>query len=143
MAHLTRSEEALVALASMPKGQATPVQAIKMLFLMEKKAPDALGGAKFDFVPYDYGPFDQGVYTELDGLSREGHVEILDGKPRRYVLTAKGREYAEVVKAKLEGRFVTYFENLGQWIATRTFAQLVNAIYTEFPEMRANSIFRG
>jgi uncharacterized protein len=143
MAELTRREKALTALASMPNGQATPVQVIKILFLMEKRAPNALGGAKFEFVPYDYGPFDQSVYTELERLSREGYIEIVDGKPRRYALTDNGRVQASVVRAKIDQHFVTYFDSLGRWIAQLTFAQLVNAIYREYPEMRANSIFRG
>ena len=60
MARLSRQERALVALHAIPSGQATPVQAVKMLFLMEKEATDGIGGPEFNFVPYDYGPFDQG-----------------------------------------------------------------------------------
>ncbi len=143
MTNLSRRDEALVALASMPNGQATPVQAIKMRCLMEKKAAAAIGGAKFSFVPYDYGPFDHGVYVELDGLAREGHVAIVEGKPRRYLLTPKGNEEAAQVLARLDGTVADYFARLGRWIASMTFTQLVSAIYQEYPEMRANSIFRG
>lgn len=143
MGEFTRSEEALVALASMPAGRATPVQAVKMLFLMEKKASEALGGAKYHFVPYDYGPFDQSVYTELDGLRNAGLIEVIEGRPRLYHLTESGRQTASAAVGRLDPHVAEYFSKLGRWIASLSFSQLVSAIYREYPEMRANSIFRG
>jgi hypothetical protein len=143
MAYLTRPEEVLVALRSMPLGQATPVQAVKMLFLMEKKVPQQLGGAKFNFVPYDYGPFDQAVYSELDGLQRRGLVEIIEGQPRVYRLTHAGQFEAADLTRRLDNNVSDFLTRMGSWIASLNFAQLVSAIYREYPEMRANSIFRS
>jgi hypothetical protein len=143
MAHLSRREEALVALGIMPTGQASPVQAVKMLFLMEKKVPEAIGGAKFNFVPYDYGPFDQGVYSVLDSLRQEGLVEVIEARPRLYRLTDRGREEFATVIGRLDAPVSEYLSQLGNWIARLSFAQLVSAIYSAYPEMRANSIFRG
>jgi hypothetical protein len=143
MAYLTRSEEVLVALGAMPMRQATPVQAIKMLFLMEKKVPLGIGGAKFNFVPYDYGPFDQDVYLELDRLQRAGLVEVLEGRPRIYRLTADGQRDASAIMGRLDREVSNFLTRVGSWMAGLSFAQLITAIYREFPEMRTNSIFRG
>jgi uncharacterized protein YwgA len=143
MAHLDRQEEALVALHAFPAGQATPVQAVKMLFLMEKEAADGIGGAKYRFVPYDYGPFDQGVYVELEDLARRGLVEVVEGRPRVYRLTETGRVEAAKAMARLDENVSGLISRIGIWMSRLTFAQLVTAIYDRYPEMRANSIFRG
>jgi uncharacterized protein len=54
-----------------------------------------LGGKQFSFEPYDYGPFDRAVYSELKALAQQGFVTIVAapgaGK-RRYSLTAAGYE---------------------------------------------------
>jgi hypothetical protein len=143
MAHLTRREEALVALGVMPTRQASPVQVVKMLFLMENRVPGAIGGAKFSFVPYDYGPFDQGVYSELETLRQEGFIEIIEARPRLYRLTDRGRGEAAKAMERLDVGVSAYLSQLGSWISRLSFAQLVSTIYSEYPEMRANSIFRG
>jgi uncharacterized protein len=143
MAHLTRQEEALVALRAMPSGEATPVQVVKMLFLMEKEAAEAIGGAKFNFVPYDYGPFDQGVYSELEALRCSGLIDVIEGRPRIYRLTQQGRVEAEKVMGRLDGQISAFFSNIGNWMSRLSFGQLVAAIYNRYPDMRANSIFRG
>lgn len=143
MAHLSRQDEALVALNALPGGEATPVQAVKMLFLMEKEAADGIGGAKFEFVPYDYGPFDQGVYVELEALARRGLVEIIESRPRIYRLTEPGVAEAAAVMARLDQNVSQLISRIGNWMSTLTFAQLVSAIYDRYPDMRANSIFRG
>lgn len=141
MTDLTRNEEVLAALGLLPNGQATPVQAVKMLFLMERREPAAIGGPKFDFVPYDYGPFDSAVYSELDGLRRAGFVEVLEGRPRRYKLTAEGRSEAARVVERMDADAVGRLREIGKWVGSVSFAQLVSGIYQLYPEMRANSIF--
>jgi len=127
----------------MPTGEATPVQVVKMLFLIEEEAKDGIGGAKFHFVPYDYGPFDQGVYVELNDLARQGLVEIIESRPRVYRLTELGRAEAAKAMARLDEKFSGLIYKFGKWMSGLTFAQLVTAIYDRYPKMRANSIFRG
>jgi DNA-binding PadR family transcriptional regulator len=127
----------------MPNGQATPVQVVKMLFLMEKKIPSQIGDAKFNFVPYDYGPFDPTVYSELRILQRDGLLDVMDTKPRLYRLTPLGHRESAQLMQRIDAGVATYLRNLGMWMSGISFAQLVTAIYREFPEMRANSVFRG
>jgi hypothetical protein len=143
MPRFSAGEEVLIALDAMPKGQATPIQAVKMLFLMEKKVPHAIGGTNFHFVPYDYGPFDQKVYSELEALGRKGLLDIVDGKPKLYRLTSKGRAEALRVRNRLDPALSSHLSELGIWISRLSFGQLVSAIYSAYPEMRANSIFHG
>lgn len=142
MTDFSQEDAALVALAAMPDGSSTPVQIMKMLFLMDRKVPAAFGGPKFNFAPYDYGPFDRSVYDAVETLATRGLVDIVGGHPRIYRLTNEGRAEAARVASQLQPTFSDYFRQLGSWIASLGFAQLVSAIYREFPDMRVNSVFR-
>lgn len=143
MVHFSRKEEALVALGATPSAQATPVQAVKLLFLMEKRVPNEIGGVKYNFTPYDYGPFDSQVYSDLEDLGKMGLVEVIYQKPRLYRLTTAGQQQASNLLARMDPHVSAYIQSLAAWVTGVTFAQLVSAIYNEFPEMRANSIFQG
>src|SRR5262245_42134585 len=68
-----------------------PVQVQKLLFLVDREASALVGGPHFDFIPYDYGPFDQAVYVELGSLSTQGLVEVQStGRYRIYSLSPDG-----------------------------------------------------
>ncbi len=119
-----------------------PVQIQKLIFLFEKKA---LKTQVFNFIPFDYGPFDHTVYTHLEDLSNEGMVEIMGGpfsKERRYKLTEKGKKQAQIAFNNLPKSQREYLVLLSQWVRNLTFAQLVGAIYNEYPEMKENSVFK-
>ena len=52
-----------------------------------------LGGPFFNFVPYDYGPFDQAVYAGLDELARRNLASVQStGRYRLYGLSQAGQE---------------------------------------------------
>lgn len=142
MTDFSQEDAALVALAAMPGGNSTPVQIMKMLFLMDRKAPGAFGGPKFNFAPYDYGPFDRSVYEAVETLATRRLVEIVGGRPRMYRLTEEGRTEASILADRIQPAFLDYFQHLGSWISSLGFSQLVSAIYREFPDMRVNSVFR-
>src|SRR3954453_2570368 len=72
----------------------TPVQVQKLLFLVDRNLAPLIGGPKFNFEPYHYGPFDQKVYSTLEELSRQGLVEVTQsshGNWREYRLTPRGQ----------------------------------------------------
>jgi hypothetical protein len=120
-----------------------PVQIQKLIFLFERKT---LKRKVFNFVPFDFGPFDPEVYKILEELSLEGIVEII-GQPftkdRFYKLKPEGQEIAKSAFNKLEPNNREYLLILSDWVRQMPFAQLVGAIYSEFPEMQKNSVFRG
>jgi hypothetical protein len=47
------------------------VQVQKLFFLLDENIAADLGGRQFSFEPYDYGPFDRAVYSELELLARQ------------------------------------------------------------------------
>ena len=141
---LSRSELVLAALAAGGQNlHYEPVQVQKLLFLIDREAQDYIDGARFDFRPYDYGPFDREVYSELDALSVEGLVRIEPRSSRRvYSLTAEGHQAGQRHLADVQEPARNYFERAATWVRSLSFSQLVSAIYRQYPDMAVNSIFR-
>ncbi len=122
----------------------SPVQAQKLFFLIDRNAAHLCSGPWFAHTPYDYGPFDSGVYSELDWLSGQGHVEILrDGRYRKYRLSESGRAKARRALAKFSPEAQKYFGRAKDWVKSLDFQDLVRAIYQAYPETRQKSIFKG
>ena len=139
---MIRSE---VVMATMAAGGAgarfDPVRIQKLLFLVDREIPRFVKGPHFDFEPYDYGPFDKDVYRELDRLSIEGEVTIdHSARYRRYVLTESGHAQGVAMLAKLPESVSSYLEEVARWCLSRTFRQLLSAIYQRYPDMAVNSI---
>ena len=62
----------LAVLASAEGRLLTPAQLQKSVFLISENVPDIVTrGQKFNFVPYDYGPFDKYVYECASDLKAE------------------------------------------------------------------------
>ncbi len=122
----------------------TPVQVQKLFFLLDRNVPDPQNGPYFDFEPYDYGPFDKEVYEELDNLDEQEFVEVM--KPfghgvRTYRLTDEGKVLGEKHFEALPKDVQQYIEKTVDFVRSLSFADLVSAIYKEYPDMKVNSVF--
>jgi len=105
-----------------------------------------LGGQQFSFEPYDYGPFDRAVYSELEALAQKGLVaiEVTPGASRRkFSLTPAGYDGGRAAFAQLGARAQDYLMRVSAWVRSLSFAELVGSIYKQYPSMKANSVFRG
>jgi uncharacterized protein len=95
-------------------------------------------------VPYDYGPFDQAVYAGLDDLARRELALIQNtGKYRLYGLSQAGQFEGRRLLSMLQPFARDYVVNVANWVRQLSFQQLVASIYNKYPEMKANSVFRG
>jgi hypothetical protein len=142
---MTRSEILLAGLAAGGENATyTPVQVQKLFFLLDREAARVLGGPFFNFVPYDYGPFDQAVYAGLDDLARCDLALIQNtGRYRVYGLAQAGHQEGRRLLEALQPNAREYISNVANWVRQLSFQQLVAAIYNRYPEMKANSVFRG
>jgi uncharacterized phage-associated protein len=73
----------------------TPVQVQKLFFLIDRKLAESIGGPFFNFIPYDYGPFDKEVYRVIEELSDNGDAEIIHNlylRLNEYRLTPEGHQ---------------------------------------------------
>lgn len=138
-----RQEIILAALAPAKGSPHSPVQVQKLLFLIDREISDLLGGPFFNFQPYNYGPFDQAVYRELEDLAAKGLVRIsFERNWRNYELTPEGQEVADKVFKDLPQTARNYIKDASKFVRSLSFTQLVLAIYKAYPEMKENSVFQ-
>lgn len=142
---MNRSEILLAGLAAGGENVTyTPVQLQKLFFLLDREVSAALGGPFFRFVPYDYGPFDQGVYAGVDDLARRGLASVQStGRYRVYGLSQAGQLEGKRLLETMQPATRDYVVNVARWVRQLSFQQLVASIYRKYPEMKANSVFRG
>lgn len=142
---MERDEIILTALAAGGENATfTPVQVQKLFFLLDREAAHLVDGPHFNFTPYDYGPFDRSVYDGLDTLAQRNLVRVQNtGRYRVYSLSQAGFQRGVTTLSKLPEAARNYFVNVAQWVRQLSFEQLVASIYNRYPEMKANSVFRG
>ncbi len=123
----------------------SPVQLQKILFLIGKNLPDEVGTDYYEFVPYNYGPFDQQVYADADSLIRSELVQSVQVSGRNwayYTITSGGHDLAGYVREnEISERMSQYIATVVKWVQSLSFAQLLSAIYRAYPEYKAKSVF--
>lgn len=142
---MNRQDWLLLVLASTEKAL-TPVQLQKSLFLLEKTLPDGLlAEGYYEFVPYDYGPFDSAIYQDADMLANQQLVSIVPsptGRWREYSIGRVGLHRIGQVQSELPETVRDYVRQLVEWVQTKSFSQLVRYIYDRYPEYKVNSVFQ-
>jgi len=124
----------------------TPVQLQKAAFLVTKEAPQALNDPRFNFEPYDYGPFDSDVYAEAQALANSGMVTVSPspyGRWNTYAATQAGMDQGNEILGQLSEANRKYICEVANWVRGQSFSSLVKAIYKAYPETKVNSVFRG
>jgi len=58
-------------------------------------------GDLFNFVAYDYGPFDRRVYDVRDRLTQDGFLEVIPGRYDSYRLSQQGQERVKEISREL------------------------------------------
>jgi len=124
----------------------SPLQLQKSLFLIGRNLPGEVGDSYYEFVPYNYGPFDSTIYSDAHKLVDEKLVRMISVEGRNWVyysITPEGHQVAEQLRAtsKVTDRASQYVEKVVKWVQSLSFAQLLSAIYQAFPEYKANSVF--
>ena len=142
---LNRHDLVLAILAASGGRPYTPVQIQKAVFVVCDQLPKLVSGPGFNFTPYDYGPFDSDVYSEIIQLQQAGEATITPSPFGNWNMYAasdtgliRGRELLDRV-----GKHREYIEKISAWVRSLSFNRLVKSIYEAYPEMRAHSIFRG
>jgi len=125
-----------------------PVQLQKSLFLLSRNLTSSQLQTKsfYEFDPYDYGPFCGSVYSDAEDLETAGLVAIQrppESRYNHYGITDLGLQKAQSIESKLDKNALEYLKKVVQFTQSVSFNQLVSAIYTTYPDMKANSAFRG
>lgn len=145
MSNLTRRDLVLAAMAAADGAVHTPVQVQKLFFLIDENVAGAMGGKKFRFQPRDYGPFDPDVYREIEQLAGEGMSEVFTDPAlplKTYRLTPRGQSAGkEILESRIAPETADYLRRLSAWVRDLPFAELVSAIYQNYPTMKINGVF--
>jgi hypothetical protein len=84
------------------------------------------------------------VYAGLDDLARREFALIQNtGRYRVYGLSQAGQNEGLRLLSTLQPATREYVANVAKWVRQLSFQQLVASIYNKYPEMKANSVFRG
>ena len=121
------------------------IQLQKLLFLLDENvSPDLFGGKLFDFQPYNYGPFDKDVYTEMNKLSFQNlaHIDTSE-RSTKYALSAEGQKKGAELLNTLPKNYIKYIKDVNNFVTVVPFRELVSSIYKAYPRMKKNSIFFG
>jgi hypothetical protein len=143
---LQRDQVALVVLSLADGAPFTPAQIQKSVFLASDKVPGAFDRfSRYDFQPYDYGPFDRRVYSDVEELERRGLAQI-NQQPgtrwRTYAATQRGVTEGRRLARQLSEDQRTLLTRIVQLVRGLSFNDLISAIYRAYPGMRARSVFR-
>jgi len=139
---MSRIDWNLLVLAAGEGAPLQPVQLQKALFLLGQKATAWVEKNFYTFEPYDYGPFDKEIYSDVDRLVADGLAYVQSGRMKVFGATAKGVSRAEELGAKIPEMWA-YVKQLVAWVRGLSFNDLVRAIYAEYPAYRAKSVFQG
>jgi hypothetical protein len=141
---MTREELVLASLAAAGENASfSPVQVQKLLFLIDREAAEHVSGPHFSFKPYDYGPFDRAEYEVLDLLEIKRLIRAYhNGRYQLYALTEEGFEHGSATLQRTSAPARSYIEQAAEWVRGLSFSQLVAAIYSRYPDMKVNSVFR-
>ena len=141
---MTREDWTLLAIAASEGKPLTPVQLQKSLFIFGQNLSNKVIGDFYEFIPYNYGPFDYHIYQDAESLAFEGMVDLVEaagGRWSEYRITSIGSERAEEIKRGLTERVFEYLQAVVKWTQSLTFQELVRAIYEAYPDYKENSAF--
>ena len=143
---MNRQDWTLLAVSASKGEGLSPVQLQKTLFLLGKHLSAAeLGPSYYEFEPYNYGPFDVSIYQDAEALSGKGLIAITRAAERSWPMyqpTGLGTSTASKLRAEVSPHAIQYLDQVISWVQRLSFRDLVRAIYAEYPEYRANSVFR-
>lgn len=128
---------------------------MKLLFLLgkETRAAEAVPGF-FEHVAYNFGPFDDAVYQDIDGLRQHRLVIVREparevGRARQveaiYSLTSQGQAYADALARWAERNDPDLLREIGELVrkyASLPTDKLLRYVYQKYPESAVNSTIR-
>ena len=83
----------------------SPVQLQFLFFMIDRDIPHLIGGARFCFTEMEHGPFDHGLYDDIDDLAYRGLLSISRNgiSHASYRLTAEGWQRGSIALDLLIG----------------------------------------
>lgn len=142
-----RQETLLVFLGADNNTKLDPVRIMKGLFIFAMEAPENWlpSAARYNFEPYNYGPYSPDIYYDLERLERQGYVETAEVPGRswkHYSLTPDGVKLAQGGVSAINPKVANYLRVLREFVDGLSFRQLLTAVYDKYPDYAVNSVFK-
>jgi uncharacterized protein len=142
-----RQRSLLVFIGISNSGQLDPIRIMKGQFLiaMETPAEWLPADARYEFQPYNYGPYAPPIYTDLHELERSGLVtsrQALGQSWGYFSVTDAGKKTADAIAAAMPPQLVEYIASIRKFVTSLSFSQLLSAVYKRYPEYAVNSVFK-
>lgn len=139
---MNRKEAMLCLLASADGEPFTSTQLQKAMFLIDQEIGDVIEGNRYNFQPYDYGPFDKDIYADIEKLEDEKLAMIFEtARHMVYYPTPKGIVVGKDLLEELPKEIAEYIKKIAEYVLSRSFKELVLEICQAYPEMGKNNIF--
>jgi uncharacterized protein len=123
-----------------------PIRVQKGMFLLAEEG-DIPEAERYHFNPYNWGPYSREVRNDLDRLVADGYVQARDVPGyswKRYALTAAGIDYARnVLHEDVDPQQAHRVAAIKRRVSGASFNTLLEDVYTAYPEMAVNSLFRA
>lgn len=136
------NEQLVLLILGISKSELSPIQLQKIIFI----AQDKLGSQViqgFNFEPYYFGPFDKNLYSILNTLCKEGFVEQISVENKRWKKYRITNEGYDKIKSDMDNNASnSYLRKLVDFVKSLSFIQLLKTVYSNYPEMKVNSIIK-
>lgn len=130
---VTGRQFVLLNLLALSSGSAEKLQLVKWVFFLQEEHPELPSSHRFEFVPYQFGPFSFALYHDLNKLEEAGLLRSVDN---RVEVTERGSELGK--RASVTG-VKTTIDQYGSWSSAR----LRDRVYESNEWFRLNSVVKG
>jgi uncharacterized protein (DUF488 family) len=131
-----RRQKILLTILHQSKRPISPIEVVKLAFLVRNESEIGESSSFYDFVPYKYGPFSFALYRELEGLQNNGYVEVSDASVR---LSERLHTDALSKVRQLTERELNAVTRIVAKYSTMKANALVHDVYSRYPWFTLNS----
>jgi uncharacterized protein (DUF488 family) len=133
---MLRRQKILLAVLHASNRALSPIELVKLAFLLRHESELETDHAFYDFVPYKFGPFSFALYRELESLQRNGYVEMSESSINLSEST-NNETYRKI--AQLTARERNSVAGIVSRYAQLKQKSLVRAVYARYPWFTINS----
>jgi uncharacterized protein YwgA len=145
-----KREDWLLLLLGLRSDEAThvaldPVRVQKGMFLLSQES-DLPPEEKYDFRPYNWGPYSRELRRDLNRLVSEGLIaahEVAGYSWQNYGLTELGVKVARQSLLTASRAGVALLVDIRKRVSKVSFAELLEDVYSKYPQYAVNSLFRA
>ncbi len=115
---------------------------MKELFLLQQR--DKKVAPRYDFKPYDYGPFSQQIWSDLEELKVRGLIDSENLYPgETYFLTPRGVAVARVLWSHEDPKTLERIFDIKVRFNRMPLSQLLSYVYSSYPQYASKSVLES